>query len=159
YGFVASLARPGGNITGFSNLVSQLTPKRLELLSELVPQAKHIALLVNPVSPTTAPLIVEMQEAARAKGIWLDVLNASTDSEIDTAFTILVERHNEGLITAGDPFIGSRRAHVLALASRHAVPAIYPIRDWTDAGGLISYGVDSIAVFSQVGSYAGKILK
>ena len=160
YGFVASLARPGGNITGFSNVVSQLTPKRLELLSELVPpKAKVIALLVNPRSPTTAPLISDMQEAARATGIRLDVLNASTESEIDAAFAALVGQHVGGLIIAGDPFITTRRNQVVALAVRHAIPVMYADRNWTEAGGLISYGINNSAVLSHVGSYVGKILK
>jgi putative tryptophan/tyrosine transport system substrate-binding protein len=159
YGFVASLARPGGNLTGFSNIVSQLTPKRLELLAELVPQAKVIALLVHPNSPTTEPLIQDMQEATRAKGMQLAVLRASTETEIDSAFAALVELHVEGLVVAGDPFLSSRRDRLVALASRHAVPAIYNLRSFAEAGGLISYGIDNIAIFPQVGVYAGRILQ
>jgi len=158
-GLVASLARPGGNVTGFSNIVSQLTPKRLELLAELVPQAGVIALLVNPNSRTTEPLIPDMQEAARAKGVQLHILKAGTESEIDAAFATLVELHADGLVVAGDPFIFSRRDQLVALASRHAVPAIYPISAWAEAGGLISYGTSLAAVMPQVGSYSGRILK
>jgi putative ABC transport system substrate-binding protein len=158
-GLVASLARPGGNATGFSNIVSQLTPKRLELLVELVPHAGLIALLVNPNSRTTEPLIPDMQEAARAKGVQLHVLKAGTESEIDAAFATLVELHADGLVVAGDPFIFNRRDQLLALASRHAVPAIYPISAWTEAGGLISYGTSLIAVMPQVGICVGRILK
>ena len=108
-GLVASLARPGGNVTGFSNIVSQLTPKRLELLSELVPQAKVIALLINPNSPTAhnEPLITDLQEAARAKGVRLAILKAGTESEIDAAFATLVELHAGGLVVAGDPFFSA----------------------------------------------------
>jgi putative ABC transport system substrate-binding protein len=158
-GLVASLARPGGNVTGFSNIVSQLTPKRLELLAELVPQAGVMALLVNPNSRTTEPLIPDMQEAARMKGVQLHVLKAGTEREIDTAFATLVELHADGLVVAGDPFIFSRRDQLVALASRHAVPAIYPISAWAEAGGLISYGTSLAAVMPQVGSYSGRILK
>jgi putative tryptophan/tyrosine transport system substrate-binding protein len=130
-GLVASLARPGGNVTGFSNIVSQLTPKRLELLSELlVPQARVIALLLHPNSPTThsEPLIADLQEAARAKGVRLEVLKAGIESEIDAAFATLVELLAGGLVVAGDPFFNSRREQFVALASRHAVPAIYWLR-------------------------------
>jgi putative tryptophan/tyrosine transport system substrate-binding protein len=158
-GFVASLARPGGNVTGFSNIVSQLSPKRLELLAELVPQAGVIGLLVNPNSRTTEPLIPDMQEAARARGVKLHVLKAGTESEIDAAFATLVELHADGLVVAGDPFIFSRRDQLVALASRHAVPVIYPISAWAEAGGLISYGTSLVAVMPQVGSYSGRILK
>jgi putative ABC transport system substrate-binding protein len=159
YGFVASLDRPGGNLTGFSNIVSQLTPKRLELLAELVSHAKIIALLVNPNSLTTDPLIQDMQEAARAKGVQLAVVKAGTETEIDSAFAALIEQHADGLVVAGDPFLTSRRNRLVALASRHAVPAIYNLRAHAEAGGLISYGIDNLAIFPQVGVYAGRILQ
>jgi putative ABC transport system substrate-binding protein len=160
-GLVNSLARPGGNVTGFSNVVSQLTPKRLELLCELVPQAQVIALLLHPNNPIThsEPLIANLEEAARAKGVRLAVLKAGTESEIDAAFATLVELHADGLVVAGDPFILSRREQVVALASRHAIPVIYHLRSFVGAGGLISYGINNIAVMPQVGSYAGRILK
>jgi putative ABC transport system substrate-binding protein len=158
-GLVASLARPGGNLTGFSNIASELTPKRLELLSDLVPRARVIALLLNPTNPTAEALIPDMQEAAGAKGVQLPILKASTESEIDSAFATLVELHAGALVVAGDPFITSRRKQVVALASRHAVPAIYGLRSFAEAGGLISYGINNIAVIPQVGSYAGRILK
>ena len=143
-GLVASLARPAGNVTGFSGIVSQLTPKRLELLSEMVPQARVIALLENPNNPTTArePLIADMQEAARARGVQLAILKAGTESEIDSAFATLVEQHAGGLVVAGDPFFNTRREQFVALASHHAVPAIYWLRGFAAAGGLISYGVN-----------------
>jgi len=160
-GLVASLARPSGNVTGFSNIVSQLTPKRLELLSELVPQAKVIALLVNPNVPTThsEPLIADLQEAARTKGVQLAILKAGTESEIDAAFATLVELHAGGLVVAGDPFFNSRREQLVAQAARHAVPVIYWLRVFAAAGGLISYGINSIALWRQGGIYAGRILK
>jgi ABC-type uncharacterized transport system substrate-binding protein len=160
-GLVASLARPAGNVTGFSTIVSQLAPKRLELLSEMVPQAKVIALLENPNNPTMArePLIADMQEAARARGVQLAILKAGTESEIDAAFATLVEQHAGGLVVAGDPFFNTRREQFVALASRHAVPAIYWLREFAAAGGLISYGIDNDAIFRQGGIYAGRVLK
>jgi putative tryptophan/tyrosine transport system substrate-binding protein len=159
-GLVSSLARPGGNLTGFSNLATELNPKRLELLSELVSQAKVIALLVNPNQPTTERVIREVEEAAHAKGVQLlPILKAGTESEIDAAFATLVELHAGALFLGGDPFFFSRREQFLALASRHAVPAIYTWREFTAAGGLISYGVRATDSFRQAGSYAGRILK
>jgi putative tryptophan/tyrosine transport system substrate-binding protein len=156
---VARLARPGGNLTGFSILVAELTPKRLELLSELVPQARVIALLVNPNNPTADPMIRDMQEAARTKGVQLHILKASTESEIDAAFATLVQLQGGGLVVATDPFFFSRREQLVALAARHAVPAIHKLREFVDAGGLISYGSSLTAVYRQVGIYAGRILK
>jgi putative ABC transport system substrate-binding protein len=158
-GLVASLARPGGNLTGFNNLIGELLSKRLELLCELVPQAKVIALLVNPNQRPTEGFIRDVQEGARAKGVQLNILEASTEGEIDTAFASLVEQHASALLVAGDVFFLSRRGQFLALASRHAVPAIYAWRDVVAAGGLISYGINNIAVWRQAGIYAGRILK
>ncbi len=157
-GLVASLAWPGGNLTGFSNMSSELTAKRLELLSELVPQAKVIALLVNPNNPGTNPLIPDLQEAARAKGVQLPILEASNESQIDAAFASLGELH-AGALVVGDPFTTSRRDQLVALASRHAVPAIFHLRSFAEAGGLISYGDRGLDSFRQAGSYAGRILK
>jgi len=161
-GVVASLARPGGNLTGFSNMSLELTPKRLELLSELISQARVIALLVNPTSAYTDPMIRVVQEAARARGLQLAILKASSESEIDTAFATLVQLHAGGVIIGADPFFNSRREQVVALASRHAVPAIYERREYAASGGLISYG-PSLTVLTdmdrQAGIYAGRILK
>jgi putative ABC transport system substrate-binding protein len=158
-GLVASLARPDGNLTGFSILSSELTPKRLELLSELVPQARVIALLVNQNSPSAERLIGDMQDAARAKGVQLPILRASTESEIDAAFASLIELHAGGLVVAADPFLSNRREQLVALAARHAVPAIYVERQGVEAGGLISYGMSFAAAFRQAGIYVGRILK
>jgi putative ABC transport system substrate-binding protein len=158
-GLVASLARPGGNATGFTILTAELTPKRFELLSELVPQVDVFALLVNPNSPIADPTAREMQEAARAKGVRLHILKASTESEIDAAFAALVEVHAGALVTSPDPFFFNRREQLVELASRHTVPAIYPLREFAAAGGLISYGTSLTATYRQVGIYAGKILK
>jgi putative tryptophan/tyrosine transport system substrate-binding protein len=158
-GLVVSLARPGGNLTGVSFLVVELNPKRLELLSELVPQAKAVALLVNPNSPTAERIMRDVQEATRAKGVELPVLKAGTESEIDAAFASLVQLQAGALLVAGDPFFNNRREQIVALAARAAVPAIYQGREFAAAGGLISYGPSLTSVFRQLGTYAGKVLK
>ena len=118
-----------------------------------------IALLVNPNSPTTERMMRAVQEAARAKGVQLHILKASTESEIDAAFASLVQRQAGALVVSSDPFFTSRREQIVALAARHAVPAIYEFREFATAGGLISYGASITAIFRQVGIYAGKILK
>jgi putative tryptophan/tyrosine transport system substrate-binding protein len=158
-GLVASLARPGGNLTGVSFLIIELNPKRFELLSELVPQAKVIALLVNPSVPTIEHIVRDAQEAAQVNGVQLHILKASTESEIDAAFAALVQRQAGALFVATDPFLMLRREQIVMLAARHAVPAIYEFRQFVTAGGLISYGTSLTAVNRQVGIYAGKILK
>ena len=158
-GLVASLARPGGNLTGVSFLVADLNPKRLELLSELVPQAKVIALLVNPKFPETERVMREVQEAARAKRLQLPILKASNESEIDAAFASLIQRQAGALLIGSDAFFNSRREQLVALASRYAVPTSYELRQSVASGGLISYGVSFTSVFRQLGIYAGKILK
>jgi putative ABC transport system substrate-binding protein len=160
-GLVASLARPGGNLTGVSFLIIEQNPKRFEMLRELVPQAKVIALLVNPRIPfiELEHIESEAQEAAHAKGVQLHILKASTESEIDAAFDALVQRQAGALLVATDPFLMLRREQIVALAARHAVPAIYEFRQFATAGGLISYGTSLTAVNRQVGIYAGKILK
>jgi len=157
-GLVASLARPGGNITGFSNVAGELTPKRLELLCELVPQATVIALLANPDN-AGKQYVRSRQAAARAKGVQLPVLMARTEDEIDTAFASLGRLQAGGLVVEADAFFNSRREQLLALASRYAVPTIYENRGFTAAGGLISYGIDNAALARQAGIYAGRILK
>jgi putative ABC transport system substrate-binding protein len=157
-GLVASLARPGGNLTGFSVINLELQPKRLELLSELVPQARVIALLVNPNNSNAVRFIGDVQEAARAKGVQLPILKANTESEIDAAFATLVELRAGGLIIVGDPFFTGQREQLLALASRHATPTIYAWREDVAAGGLISYGSSFAPIYRQVGIYAGRIL-
>jgi len=154
-GMVNSLARPGGNLTGFTLLGGELVPKRLELLSELAPQTKVIALLLHPNSPATGGV----QEAARTKGLELHVLRASTESEIDAAFASLVPLHAGALLVGADPFFFSRGEQLIALAARHAVPAIYSEREFAAAGGLISYGTSRTAAYRQVGTYVGRVLK
>jgi ABC-type uncharacterized transport system substrate-binding protein len=158
-GLIASLSRPGGNLTGVSNLAVELNPKRLELVSELVPQAGVIALLVNQNNPNTARNIEDMQSAARLKALQLPILKAGTESEIDAAFANVVRLHAGALVVATDPFLNSRRDQLVALASRHAVPAIYYWREFPAAGGLISYGPSNTAAHRQVGIYTGRILK
>jgi putative ABC transport system substrate-binding protein len=158
-GLIASLARPGGNLTGVSLLTTELMPKRLELISELVPQAGVIALLVNPNNAITDRIIADVQEAARAKGRQLTILKAGAEGEIDAAFATLVQLQAGALVVVPDPFFDSRREELVTLASRHAVPAIYGFREFAAAGGLISYGASFTAVSRQIGTYAGKILK
>jgi putative ABC transport system substrate-binding protein len=157
---ISSVAtRPGGNLTGLAFLNVELMAKRLELLSELVPQAGVIALLVNPTNPLTEPMIRDVQEGARAKGVHLDILIASSESEIDAAFATLVQLHASALVVGADPFFYSRRDQLLALAAHHAVPAMYYLREFAAAGGLMSYGTSFIGVFRQLGIYSGRILK
>ena len=151
-GLVASLARPGGNLTGVSFLVVELMPKRLELLSELVPQAGVVALLVNSNSPNAERVMRDVQEAARVKGVQLDILKAGTEA----AFATLVQHHTGALLVAGVPF--SRREQLAALAERYSVPVIYDAREFAEAGGLISYGASRPAAWHQAGIYLGKIL-
>jgi putative ABC transport system substrate-binding protein len=161
-GLVASLARPGGNLTGFSPFLMELMPKRLELLSELVPEAKVIAFLVNPNFPTIEGFkdpVIDVQEAARTKGIQLPIVKAATEGDIDAAFDSLVELHADALLVSADSFFNSHRDRLVALPSRHSVPAIYPWREATAAGGLISYGTSFTAVNRQIGIYVGRILK
>jgi putative tryptophan/tyrosine transport system substrate-binding protein len=158
-GLVASFARPGGNLTGISIQVGELMPKRLELLSELVPQAGTIALLANPNSPDRGErMIRDVQEAARAKGVQLAILKASNEGEIDAAFATFAEQHAGALLVGADPFFNSRREQLVALASHHAVPAIYEWREFAAAGGLISYGPSLVDANRLVGIYTGKIL-
>ena len=158
-GLVASLARPGGNLTGISLMNPELTAKRLELLSELVPEASTIWLLVNPNNASTERIISEVQEAARVKGVRLSIPKAGTEGEIDAAFDALVQRQAGALLVGNDSFFSDRGDQFAALASRHAIPVIYPWRAAAAAGGLISYGTNIPAAYRQAGIYAGRILK
>jgi putative tryptophan/tyrosine transport system substrate-binding protein len=159
-GLVASLARPGGNLTGVSQLGDDgLNAKRLELLSELVPRAGVIALLVNPNSSAAERQIRDVQQAARAKGVQLSILEASTETEIDAAFASLIALAAGALVVPGDPFLSSRREKLVTLASRHAVPSIFAWREFAAAGGLISSGASLTSAFHLCGTYAGKILR
>ena len=158
-GFVASFARPGGNLTGVAMMVAELAPKRFELLSEMVPQASIIALLVNPNNVQTDVVIKGVGEAARAKAVELQILKASTEGEIDAAFDTLMQLQADALVIGPDVFLYSRREQLVALAARYRIPAIHEWRGSVAAGGLISYGADITSVFRQLGIYAGKILK
>ena len=157
-GRVASLARPGGNLTGVSFLTIELHPKRLELISEMVPQARVIALLANPKVPTTESMIGEVTAAATAKRIQLKPLKVATEADFETAFASLKKLKAGALIVATDPFIDARRDELIGLAARFAVPAIYGFRQFAVAGGLMSYGVSISGVYRQAGVYVGKIL-
>src|SRR5215831_5130373 len=157
-GLVVSFARPGTNVTGVSMMFAELTLKRLELLTDLVPQARVITLLVNPNNLATEAVIRETQVAAQTKGVELPILKASSESEIDAAFAALDQLHVGALIVGNDTFFFSQREQLVALAARHALPASYFSREFSAAGGLISYGPNVMAVYRQVGIYAGKIL-
>ena len=158
-GLIASLARPGGNITGISTLAVELMPKRFELLLELVPQTRMIAVLVNPNSADAERQTRDLEEAARAKGVPLAILKASDDGEIDAAFATIVQRQSSAVLVSSAPLFNSRRGQLVALASRYAVPAMYERREFATAGGLISYGASLTSVYHQAGLYAGRILK
>jgi putative tryptophan/tyrosine transport system substrate-binding protein len=158
-GLVASLARPGGNLTGVSLMAAEIAPKRLELLSELVPQARVIALLVNPNNPNAEPMMREMREAARVKAVELPILKAGTESEIDAAFATLVQLHAGALVVGADVFFSSRIEQLAALASNHPIPAIFEWREFVVAGGLISYGASLAGVYRQDGILVGRVLK
>jgi len=134
-------------------------PKRIALLSELAPEAPVIALLVNPNGPNAEHMIKDGQEAARAKGVQLPILKAGSEGDIDAAFAQVVQLQAGALVVAADTFFNSRRERIVALASRHSVPALYEWREFAEAGGLISYGTSLASVYRQAGIYAGKILK
>ena len=159
FGLVASLNKPGGNVTGVSTFNAMVGSKRLELLHELVPNATVVALLVNPKYPSAESETRETQAIARAIGLNLIVLNAGTEHEIDVAFETLVEQRVGALIITGDPLFVSRRDKIVALAARYAVPTIYVQREFAVAGGLIGYGTNLTDGYRQVGMYAGRILK
>jgi putative ABC transport system substrate-binding protein len=159
FGLVASLNRPGGNATGVSFFTAQLEGKRLGLLRELVPQATAIAALVNPANANADNQSKELKEAARTLGLQLHVLNAGSEREIETAFATLTQIRAGALAVASDPFLFARRQQLIALAARHAVPAIYEWREFAEAGGLVSYGTSLTEAYHQAGSYAGRILK
>ena len=158
-GLVTSLARPGGNATGLSVLFTQLTPKLLELICEIVPQVRIVGLLVNPNSPTAEPTIRDAQEAARAKGVQLAILNAGTESEIDAAFSALIDLRADAVIVGADPFLGTQQLRLIAQAAQRKIPAIYFSSGFTASGGLISYGASFPPVYRRMGVYVGKILK
>jgi putative ABC transport system substrate-binding protein len=157
-GLVESLPRPGGNATGFSILFTQITAKRVDLLCELVPRAKKIALLVNPASPTAAPSIRGAEEGVRSRGVQLSIVEASTESEIDGALASVVGSQGDGLVASADPFFDTRRVQLVSAADRHRVPTIFFEREFCAFGGLISYGSSLTDVYREMGIYAGRIL-
>jgi putative tryptophan/tyrosine transport system substrate-binding protein len=157
-GLIIGLAHPGGNLTGISIFGRELHPKRLQLLSEVVPLVELIALLVNPSNLISESVVRDTQEAARANGKRLAILKAGTESEIDAAFAALVQMHAGALVVASDPYFNSRREQIVALAARNAVPAIYDWREFTEAGGLMSYGPSLTDIFRQAGVYAGRVI-
>ena len=158
-GLVASIARPGGNATGVHFLLSELGAKQLGLLRELVPAAARLGLLVNPNNMNAEPQTREATAAAAAIGVDFNVVQASDSRTIEAAFAALVRNRTDALLVGADPFFYSRRVQFATLAARHAIPAIYNVREFAEAGGLMSYGTSLTEVFRQVGVYTGRILK
>jgi putative tryptophan/tyrosine transport system substrate-binding protein len=158
-GLVESLGRPGGNVTGVTGLGHGTGTKRMELLHELVPKATRIAALVNPSNPNTPGDLKDLQQAGAAFGVQLSAVNAANDSDFDTAFASIVRQGIEALFVATDTFFATRRARIAGLAAQHAIPAIYGDSLFVEAGGLVSYGVNSADEYRQAGIYAGRILK
>jgi putative tryptophan/tyrosine transport system substrate-binding protein len=158
-GLVASLNRPGGNVTGVNIIFGALGAKRLELLHELVPAASVIAMLVNPNYPSAPIEVQDVELAGRKLGLKVYIFNARTENEIEPAFTGLFEQKGSGLLVADDPFFQGQRDRIVRLAEHHATPAIYFSRDFVDAGGLMSYGPSLVDAYRLVGMYSGRILK
>jgi len=158
-GLVASVARPGGNVTGVNNFIYELVAKRLALLRELVPSAARVAVLVNPANAQTATTLRDVEAAARPAGLQIQIAKAGTAREIDAAFAALARDRVDGLFVPPDPLFISRRIQLVQLAARHALPATYPVRDFAEAGGLMSYGTNTADAWHQTGVYTGRILK
>jgi putative ABC transport system substrate-binding protein len=158
-GLVASLARPGGNLTGFNFIGGELVSKRLELLRELVPAATRVAVLVNPTGPSAETTLRDVEAAARALGLQIHIRNAGTSREIDEVFASFARERPDALFIGGDPFYFSRRMQLAHWATRHALPTTSVSREYAAAGGLMSYGTSFPDAFRQIGVYAGRILK
>jgi len=158
-GFVASLNQPGGNATGVNFFTAELGSKQAGLLHELIPAAAHVALLVNPNFPATDAQTKDVTTAASAIGFKIEVMQASDSREIEAAFGALVRARADALLVGSDSFFVSRRLQIATLAARHAIPALYPLRDFAEAGGLMSYGASQTEAYRQAGIYTGKILK
>jgi putative tryptophan/tyrosine transport system substrate-binding protein len=158
-GLVTSLNRPGGNLTGVSSLNVEVTPKRLEILREAIPTATVVAVLLNPTSPTADSQLRNLQEAARALGLQLNVLHASSARDFDPVFASLLQLRASGLVVASDTFFATHGEQLAAITVRHAVPAIHQSRDFTLAGGLMSYGGSFVESHRQAGVYTGRVLK
>jgi putative tryptophan/tyrosine transport system substrate-binding protein len=158
-GLVASLNRPGGNVTGVALLVAEMESKRFGLLRDMVPTATLVAVLLNSRSPVSTTELNDVQEAARAVGQQIHILNASSEQELDAAFASLAKLGVGALLVGSDPFFNSRRSYLVSLAARARVPAIYELREYVVAGGLMSYGTSLVNGYRQVGLYTGRILK
>jgi putative ABC transport system substrate-binding protein len=158
-GLVASLSQPGGNVTGVSFFNAELGSKQAELLHELIPAAAHVGLLVNPKFPATAAVTRDVTTVASAIGFQIDVMQASDSREIEAAFRALVRNSADALLVGADTFLLSRRLQIATLAARYVIPAVYPLRDFAEAGGLMSYGASQTEGYRQAGIYTGKILK
>jgi putative tryptophan/tyrosine transport system substrate-binding protein len=158
-GLVSSLNRPGGNLTGVNMFTVNLDAKRLELLRELLPKADTVAVLINPTFVSADTQLKDIREAASRAGVRLVVLNASADGDFDAAFATLLDTRASALVVGSDPFLNSRREQLVALATRHRIPAIYEWREFAEAGGLMSYGTSLNDEYRQVGVYAARILK
>jgi len=158
-GLIASLSRPGGNVTGISDFNVEMEPKRLSLLRDLVPQAAVFGVLLNPDFPPAAEQLRAIEAAAQTLGVPVAVLRARTDRELEAAFETVTQQRIPALLVASDPFFVSQREQLAALAARHGVPAMYIFRDYVVAGGLMSYGADLADMYHQAGVYAGRILK
>jgi putative ABC transport system substrate-binding protein len=157
-GLVSSLNRPGGNVTGVTFFINSLGAKRFELLHQLIPGATVVGFLINPQNPTSAPQISDVQAAAHSLGIELRVLNASSEREIDAAFGSAIQQHVNAVVVGADSVFLSRRDQLVGLAARYALPAIYYVREFAVAGGLISYGASITDAYRLAGRYAGRIL-
>jgi putative tryptophan/tyrosine transport system substrate-binding protein len=157
-GLVAGLNRPGGNLTGTTIMTVEMGPKRLGILRQLVPNAVAIAMLINPNLQTALAEVRNVQDAARTLGMQINVLDARTESEIDTAFTIIAQRKTDALIVGTDPFLLGQRDQIVRLAAHHAVPTMYFLREFVEAGGLLSYGPNITNGYRQAGVYTGRIL-
>jgi putative ABC transport system substrate-binding protein len=158
-GLVTSLNRPGGNMTGVMLFIEEVVAKRLELLRELIPQARVIGALFNPGLPTADPQMREVEAAARTLGLGLHIAKASSEREFEPAFAALVQQRVAALLVEANPFFNTRREEIIALAARHAMPAIYGLREYAADGGLISYGTSRADGYRQAGVYVGRVLK
>jgi putative ABC transport system substrate-binding protein len=158
-GLVTNLNHPGGNVTGMTHMSSTLVEKRLGILLQLIPGAAVIAMLANPASPEVAPEIKELQVATQQRGLRLEIFNAATPTELDVAFTALAENRPDALVIASDPFYLTRASEITASAARLALPTMYPYREFSGTGGLISYGTNRLNTYRMAGVYASRILR
>jgi len=158
-GLVASLNRPGGNATGIAFIATELAPKRLQLVRDLLPKAAVVAMLANPTTPDAAQEVRLVQATAQAAGLQLRILNVSSLSNIESAFASFVEQRPDVVMVGVDPFMFSKRNEIIAFVMRSGIPAVFPFREYSEVGGLISYGTDIVSAYRQGGNYVGRILK